>query len=390
MFGRSSVRSRPTSTRGASRRVSGGHASIMRRTSSTWLGCGSFPKPEPRGEEPEVLALPQDLRIGNVVERPFEARLRLRRTRTERRLRERRQQHDAAHTFARRAPGSGSRSSAPRRHPSSDRRGPRRADRAPSSTLRTSSAEVLERVTGLTEHRLAVPAVVERDRAEAFLRQQLELVEPGADRQRDAVRQHDRRTLAGLDDVDRATVVRRRAGGRRRSACRATARGVGVGRRAGLRARPRRCLRRPTTAPRHGRDAAAARAASRPTRASAFIRCIAAARADRCRTRSRTGSCRRSSAHSYAVIASSPCAPEQHDLVADLDRYVADVEHQLVHRDRSRDRAAHARGRARAPTACRAGAARRRRSRWARSRCGPRCGSRSATRTTRAPPAPSP
>lgn len=65
-------------------------------------------------------------------------------------------------------------------------------------------------MAGLAEHRLTVTTVIECDGAEALLRQVLQLMEPRARRQRDTVRQHDRRVvaLAVLDDVYRAPVVR--------------------------------------------------------------------------------------------------------------------------------------------------------------------------------------
>ena len=68
--------------------------------------------------------------------------------------------------------------------------------------------QVVERVARRAELRLAVTAVVVRDRPETRARELLELVEPRANRVRDAVREHDRRAFSVFDDVDRCAVER--------------------------------------------------------------------------------------------------------------------------------------------------------------------------------------
>ena len=151
--------------------------------------------------------------------------------------------------------------------------------------------EVLERVPGAPDHRLPVTAVVERDRAEARPRQRLELVEPRADRDRDAVREHDRRarrpTRRGRSNRRRT----RRAADRRRPARRARA---PRRRRGGCRSR-----RASDALPRVARARRAAPAA--PTRDAGDLRehharrrltaGTTAARGARCRTRSCTRWC---------------------------------------------------------------------------------------------------
>ena len=94
--GSRAVRSRPSSARGDSRRVSAAHSSIIRRTSSTWLGFGSRPKPSRASEEPEVRRRPQPRRVGSQLAEPVDERAQPRGARTgERDARERREQHDA-------------------------------------------------------------------------------------------------------------------------------------------------------------------------------------------------------------------------------------------------------------------------------------------------------
>ena len=199
--------------------------------------------------------------------------------------------------------------------------------------------EVLERMPGAPDHRLTVAAVIERDRAEARPRaapraggttSRIEL--------RDAVREHDRRA--------RRPTRRRRSSRRRtsRAADRRTS-GASSARAASpsgaapqpprehalprvaraRRPRPRRRPRRrrpwrPPRAPAHGEV--------HPRHAGP----------DPAHDRVRDGAHRPRPRRGGDLLVA--LAPDQHDLVADLDREVADVEHQLVHRDGARDRAA--------------------------------------------------
>ena len=238
-----------------------------------------------------------------------------RRTRPERRVRERRQQHDARDAFG----GDLGEPRDERLHRDAAHRMPdeHRAVQVEALEHRLDVAtEVLERVPLVAEHRLTVPAVVERDRAEPFLRELLELMEPRAHRQRHAVRQHDRRVelAAALDDVDRAAVVCRRAGGRRRRARRA---------RAARRRRARAASARATSALRAVREPGAHRRrvpAAIPTR---FVPRL---------TRYLRGNTRADAAHDRVRDRVHPFGPllggdllvalasDQHDLVADLDR----------------------------------------------------------------------
>ena len=67
--------------------------------------------------------------------------------------------------------------------------------------------EVVDRMAGVAHGGLAVAAAVEREGAEPRGGNRVELLRPGARRQRDAVREQDRRADASRDDVEAAGVV---------------------------------------------------------------------------------------------------------------------------------------------------------------------------------------
>ena len=248
-LGQLAVRSRPTSAVTASWLAAFGHAAIISRTSSTWLACGSRPKPMRARKKPRfgwVTARrpsgPPPVRRSNDLAQPS-----ARRTGTS----SRESRAARCRARARRRPrGSATRTTAPRCRPSSGRRAPRRAGRGARARCGrrrrgSRSSDPLSPALGI-----AVAAVVERDAPEPLLGQRLELLHPGPHRERDAVREHDRRALAAADRVDAAAVVTRERDAPRRTAGRAPCRRRG---RAGVARPPRRRARSRRRRRRHRR-----------------------------------------------------------------------------------------------------------------------------------------
>ena len=207
-FGSSAVRSRPISARGASSRVSGGQSRSICRTSSTWLGCGSRPKPMRASSKPEVRRRPHPAHVGRAVRDLLDARLRARRVRSERRLGERREQHDAGDALGR--------DLGEARHERLHRDAAHRvADEHRAAEVEALHARCARRRARFSSECPAVPTTdwpwprwsnaIVRKPARGSASSWWNHV---ADRVGDAVREHDRRTLARLDDVDRAAVER--------------------------------------------------------------------------------------------------------------------------------------------------------------------------------------
>ena len=192
-------------------------------------------------------------------------------------------------------------------------------------------AEVLDRVTGVAHERVAVATMVERDDPEPGIGQARELLHPDPRRQRHTVRQHDGGTVASCDREEAAAIV---AG------------------------KPERTveLERSPVSRRRGRP-------SSTGSARRHVRLRKPLRPYRPRRRSRCPPPSRPSPVPPRYAWSDPAddlvgdraeslgpfgrgdlrvalTPEQHDLVADLDRRLADVDHELVHGHGARDRVA--------------------------------------------------
>ena len=291
------------------------------------------------------------LRVGRRASMIFSsATLRARRARAERRVRERRQQHDARDALAPRSPGTRCTNDCTATPPIECPTSTASRRSRPSTHRVHVVGEVLERVTRFAEHRLRR---AHGGRTRSARNPALGSVSSWWNQVRTESVTPCESTIGGPFAVPRRRRSCRRrgcrAGGRRRSARRAR----GARRRRSLR-RTRAAATRCVVATRGREPGRGSRRdecrACRPTAASPDVP-PRDARTDAAHDRRRR-SCRCVRPIPSAVISSSPCRPSSTTSSPTSTGQVADVEHQLVHRDRARDRRSGGRARAPAPPRC--------------------------------------